>query len=159
MAWVGSVACLRAGGLRLVALVGGAMLGGCAADAVISRASNEFTCPRERVQVVDRQDIAEGLYDVGACGHRARYMCIENDPTYGPGQCVHEPDPPRWDPDPVTVASLPRPDGMGDGRVARLCARGGRTEPADCLKRNDGVWRWNHPTSKTPGGGLGMTNQ
>ncbi|HLK92425.1 MAG TPA: hypothetical protein VKZ18_21195 [Polyangia bacterium] len=134
-------------------------LGGCAAEAVFQRASNEFACPRQRIEVVDRGDIAEGLYDVDACGARARYMCIDNESTAVPVQCVREPDPARWDPDPVQVASLPRPSGMpDDGRVARLCPRDDRRQADDCLRMEAGGWRWvHHPPAV--GGGLGMTGQ
>ena len=156
----------RVGPLVIVALAGGAaMCGGCAGDALVERASNEFACPRERIEVIDRGDIAAGLYDLDACGSRARYMCIQVGRRPGSVgaavQCIHEPDPPRWDPDPTLVASLPRPPGMSsDGRLARICPRDDLFADG-CLKMEGGAWRWYRrlPASAETHGGLGMPDQ
>ena len=64
----------------------------------MQRATRELSCPADKVGVLDRTDISEGLVDVEACGHRARYMCIWGHTAW---QCVREPDPARWDPDPA----------------------------------------------------------
>ena len=63
------------------------------------RAAREFGCPRERIGILDRSDVAYGLYDLAACGQRARYMCV------GISRCIREPDPPKWDPDPALCFS------------------------------------------------------
>lgn len=148
----------RVGPLVVFAVAGGvAMCGGCAPDALIQRASNEFGCPQQRIEVIDRWDIAAGLYDVDACGSRARYMCFQT--RRSSGACVHEPDPPRWDPDPTLVASLPRPPGMsGDGRLARICSRDESSE-GDCLKMEGGAWHWYHRVYVHEPGGLGSPGQ
>jgi hypothetical protein len=150
----------RAGVGPLVAFVvagGAALCAGCVPDALVQRASNEFACPQQRIEVIDRRDIAAGLYDVDACGSRARYMCFQTGRggrTMG-GACVHEPDPPRWDPDPTLVASLPRPPGMsGDGRLARICPRNESPED-DCLTMEGGAWHWYHWVYVRQPGGLG----
>jgi len=58
--------------------------------------------------------------------------------------CIREPDPKRWDPDPTMIASLPRRLELG-----QFCAR--RQSPPDlqrrprvrdCLYRDNGQWRW-----------------
>ena len=54
--------------LAVVVFMGALGLAGCATEAAFARASNEFGCPRERIFMIDRQDIAAGLYDVDACG-------------------------------------------------------------------------------------------
>jgi hypothetical protein len=151
---------LRARVGPLVAFVvagGAAMCGACVPDALVQRASNEFACPQQRIEVIDRRDIAAGLYDVDACGARARYMCFQTGRSRG--ACVHEPDPPRWDPDPTLVASLPRPPGMsGDGRLARICPRDESSED-DCLKMEGGAWHWYHHVYVREPGGLGAPGQ
>src|SRR5579859_4877485 len=91
-------------------------LEGCARpqDVAIERASSEFGCPRERVHAIERRDIAENLFDVEACGSRARYACQSGDvdtfddpaPDLAGPRCFREPDPPAWDPDPATAAAL-----------------------------------------------------
>lgn len=74
---------------------------GCASaivgDAAVQRATREFSCPADSIGVLNRADIYEGLVDVEACGHRARYMCIWGQVIW---QCVREPDPARWDSSP-----------------------------------------------------------
>ena len=160
VATVVSVARARIGQLVVFVLAGStALCGGCAVDAVVERASNEFTCPRERITVIEREDIATGLYDLDACGSRARYMCVKTDDPVVVEQCVHEPDPSRWDPDPALVASIPRPLGMsGDRRIARICPRNEPLED-DCLKLESGTWRWHRRASASGGGGLGSPGQ
>lgn len=77
----------------------------------VRRASGEFSCPEERINVLDRSDITDGLFDVEACGKRARYACINGQYAH---QCVREPDPPRWVPDPAICggqdAAKPKPE-------------------------------------------------
>src|SRR5689334_11462524 len=75
---------------------------------LVRRVSNEFQCEPARVNVIERHDIAYTLYDVEACGQRGRYSCVGGG-RYGVYGCIHEPDPPKWDPDPALVASLPGP--------------------------------------------------
>jgi hypothetical protein len=58
------------------------------------RASKEFSCPTDKINLVQRDDIVSGLFDLEACGQRARYNCRQN-------ECFREPEPARWDPDPV----------------------------------------------------------
>lgn len=123
--------------LAVVVFVGAVGLAGCATEAAFARASNEFGCPRERIFMIDRQDIAAGLYDVDACGARARYMCLSTEEMDPAGSCVREPDPPQWSPDPALLAS--RRDAP---RVAQICPRTG--EPNDCLVFKDGTWTWYH---------------
>lgn len=119
----------------------------------VPRASREFNCPGETITVVERDDISPGLYDVGACGRRARYHCWDPDAYYAADQfqasaspqCTREPDPERWDPDPTMFASLPpRPgskdDPGRDGNVRRICGDGDAHH--DCLYRDHGQWRW-----------------
>lgn len=151
----------RIGALVVVVVAAGAMMsGGCAfgLDAVVQRASNEFACPREQVEVIERNDIGQGTYDLDACGSRARYTCFAIDDNVPNVRCVREPDPPRWDPDPALLASLPRPPGMsGHGRVVRICYRGEQAD--DCLVREGGAWRWNHHEAPKIQGGLGVRGE
>jgi hypothetical protein len=90
----------------------------------VQRASREFACPPERIGVIKRTDISEDLYDLDACGQRARYSCPKNGHTT---QCIREPDPTQWDPDPRMVASLPQPEFGTDpglcppGNTRRIC--------------------------------------
>ena len=78
----------------------------------LRRAAREFSCPPDKVGVLKRPDIADGLFDVDACGQRARYMC-----TLGPTdvQCISEPVPARWDQDPALCRNpdrlAPKPAG------------------------------------------------
>ena len=141
----------------LVVLATTLILSSCGAfglDALLRRASNELACPRERIEVIRRNDLTSATYDVEACGSRARYTCVSADDNLPDVQCVREPDPARWDPDPALLATLPRPPGAsGDGRVASICYQG---ERADCLRREGSRWRWNHDeAAETTRGGLG----
>ena len=98
----------------------------CLADVAANRASREFACPPEQVGVLERSDISTSVYDLEACGHRARYSCLVSNSL--PATCVREPDPPKWDPDPKAIASLPRPPSSGlvtrssKGEYRRICA-------------------------------------
>lgn len=62
---------------------------GCATtgDRAIRRASREFSCPEEEIGLIERTDISDNLYDIEACGHRARYLCIIS--SRGGGYGVH----------------------------------------------------------------------
>jgi hypothetical protein len=74
----------------------------------VDRASHEFACPAEAVRLLERRDVAFGLFDVEACGSRARYMCFTAKHT---SRCIREPDPPQWRPDPkdgVALSELPQ---------------------------------------------------
>jgi hypothetical protein len=133
--------------VMLAALLG---VGGCLAtpeSVAVNRASREFACPSEKIAVVQRADISESLYDVAACGQRARYSCIYTDfvqtATYtSMSQCVREPDPPKWDPDPTMIASLPGPafaTSETRNNLRRICGDYGYGE---CLYRDHGAWRW-----------------
>lgn len=113
---------------------------GCAfpmpGDAAVQRASREFSCPPAKIGVIERSDIADSLFDLEACGHRARYSCFYNDP-YGRGyavigetgrnQCIREPDPDAWSPDPQAIASMPAPESgvqtvrSSPGLARRIC--------------------------------------
>ena len=120
--------------------------GGCVTETetLADRASNEFICPRERVNLLARDDIAPGLYDVEACGQRARYSCVGGR-RHVPRRCVHEPDPAKWDPDPAFAAHLPALDPLmpSDVHAASVCARGGvETTDCDCLGRSGSSWSW-----------------
>ena len=90
----------------------------------IQRAAKEFACPPEKIGVIKRTDISEDLYDLDACGQRARYSCPTNKDTT---QCIREPDPAQWDPDPRMIASLPQPESGTDsgwcppGNTRRIC--------------------------------------
>src|SRR5437764_12099068 len=91
---------MRSAGLVKVTLtlaVVSASGAGCAMDHLIRRASNELECAPERVNVLERHDIAYEVYDVEACGRRVRYSCVGGGRggVYG---CVHEPEPPKWGP-------------------------------------------------------------
>ena len=121
-------------------------VGGCFffPDPLIHRVSNEFQCDPAQVSVLERHDIAYSVYDVEACGRRGRYSCVGGGRggVYG---CVHEPDPPAWDPDPALAANLPAP-GPSDytpmlpnsrGRV--ICGPG---EEDGCVLKQNGAWQW-----------------
>jgi hypothetical protein len=135
---------------------------GCGAfvmDAVLRRASNEFACPSQRIEVIRRTDLTSGTYDLDACGSRARYTCIAQGDDYPPDvQCLREPDPSKWDPDPALLGTLPSAPGTsGDGLVASICYQG---EQADCLRKEGGVWRWiHHQAPQSARGGLGTPGQ
>jgi hypothetical protein len=147
---------------RVVMLAVCLAAGGCLVtpeSVAVHRASREFGCPSEKVAVVQRADISESLYDVAACGQRARYSCIYTDlvqpDTYmSMSQCVREPDPPKWDPDPTMIASLPGPafaTSEARNNLRRIC---GDYEYGDCLYRDHGSWRWRE--AHTGGCGYGM---
>jgi len=89
----------------LTAGVAGCIVG---PDALVHRVSNEFQCDPAQVNVLERHDIADTVCDVEACGQRGRYSCVGGgkNGVYG---CIHEPDPPAWDPDPALAANLPAP--------------------------------------------------
>lgn len=110
---------------------------------LIQRAANELECDATRVNVVQRGDIGYELYDVEACGHRARYSCVgaAGDEPY---HCIHEPDPARWDPDPKLAATLPN-GGLSSAQSSsrrgvwrRICG----TEDHDCAFRQGDTWQW-----------------
>ncbi|HEY7376919.1 MAG TPA: hypothetical protein VIF57_32470 [Polyangia bacterium] len=131
--------------LTLAASAAGAA--GCMAGpqtVAVQRASNEFSCPADRIAVVQRGDISDSVYDVAACGRRARYSCfwIDADSVAASARCVREPDPPRSDPDPMALASLPRPpsaaEPYGSGNVIRICGR----DDGACFEPAGGSWRW-----------------
>lgn len=104
-------------------------------DMAVHRASNEFSCQPEKVQIIERADISAGLFDVEACGHRARYICFVAEHAHR--RCVREPDPPQWAPDPKDTARLPRHPGALEfyqstpAHARRIC-RDGR-DPWRCL--------------------------
>jgi len=135
----------------MVALMA-AGVAGCG-DVLIQRVSNEFECAPARVNVLERHDIADNVYDVEACGRRGRYSCVGGGRggTYG---CVHEQDPPKWDPDPALVASLPGPSVPNSsapppstGQRRLICG------PQDdgCVFNQNGAWRW-RPATYSSGG-------
>jgi hypothetical protein len=78
-------------------------------EAAIARASKEFSCPPEKIDVLWRTDVSEDLFDLAACGHRARYTCFSDKDANRRIHCVREPDPATWLPDPLTISSLPQP--------------------------------------------------
>jgi len=140
-------------------------------DFAVERASKEFECPKEKIGVIERSDISNYLYDLDACGHRVRYSCLsvpddnllltENSPN----QCVREMDPKKWDPDPATLASLPRPSSPVQfvrstaGESRRICGvcntqTGVDCRADDCIYRENGAWRRLDPPE-----GVGMTHQ
>src|SRR5262245_16068795 len=99
---------MRSPGLAKVALTFAVVPGGaagCVSGVLIRRASNEFACDPSRVNVLERRDIDPYVYDVEACGQLARYSCVGGG-RHGVYGCVHEPDPPKWDPDPALAAYL-----------------------------------------------------
>jgi hypothetical protein len=127
-------------------------------DLAVQRASKEFVCPTEKIGVIQRSDISDHVYDLEACGQRVRYSCrslpddnlllTENDPN----QCVREKDPPKWDPDPAAIATLPRPSSpvrlvrSSAGEARKICgacdARTGVDCPGNgCIFRDNGSWR------------------
>ena len=81
-------------------------------ESAFTRAAKEFSCPYDQIAVLERKEISADLFDVEACGQRARYHCQ-------PTTCIREPDPARWDPDPVLCRS---PDAV-------------KGKPASCKKR------------------------
>ena len=93
--------------------------------------------------------LAPGFSKLG--GQRARYACIysravQTARDYSGTTCIREPDPPRWDPDPL-LASLPGPPAAAarspkNGNYRRICGDSGS---GDCLYRDQGAWRWREP--------------
>jgi hypothetical protein len=136
--------------------------GGCfgTESALVHRASVELACPSEQISIVQRADIADTLYDVGACGQRARYSCfwIGSDGTTAV-PCVREPDPRRWDPDPLQLASLPRSrlragSGLAGRELLRVCAS---VDDSGCIYRDTaagGSWRWREPPRRDSSAGI-----
>jgi hypothetical protein len=144
--------------LSIVAVVGVAVSGCSMTHPLIHRVSNEFECAPARINVVARRDVSFELYDVEACGHRARYSCVGGG-RYEPYHCVHEPDPPKWDPDPALAASLPhgppsRFTGAdpSEGTWRRIC--GSQGDDA-CAFWQDGTWSWRPARVPPCGGGYG----
>jgi hypothetical protein len=79
-------------------------------DYAIQRASKEFSCPPEKIGVIWRTDLTDNLYDLAVCDQRARYTCFsDNRKGRSAVYCIREPDPSSWQPDPLTIARLPRP--------------------------------------------------
>lgn len=130
-----------------LAAIGGllwASLAGCVLpDPLVGRVSREFECEPPRVNVLERHDIAYELYDVEACGRRGRYSCVGGG-RGGVYRCIHEPDPPKWDPDPALAATLPAAAGSdpsappSTGSRRRIC---GPNENA-CVFEQQGAWQW-----------------
>jgi hypothetical protein len=136
--------------MRLRRLVVVACLSACgcvrAEESVLHRAALDGHCPMQKISVLSRDDLADDLYDVEACGFRARYRCDADDvPLIGTPAalagavtaCVRQPDPSVWDPDPATLA-VPRTDSEAQ-RVVRMCGDG---LDDDCLYRGDRSWEW-----------------
>lgn len=155
----------------LVAVCGCVGATGCLAfpaDFAIERASKEFNCPPEKIGVIQRTDISDYVYDLDACSQRARYACLsfagDDLTTLGvePTQCVREPDPAQWDPDPGAISSLPRSlnpiqhlrSTPGEGR--RVCEPTVDRYADDCIFRERGSW---HAHAKEEGAVYGMTHQ
>jgi hypothetical protein len=145
---------------RLILTLAAGTIGaaGCMAGpqtVAVQRASNEFRCPDQEIAVIQRSDISDSVYDVSACGRRARYSCfwVDEDSIAASAQCVREPDPLPSDPDPVALVSLRRhrsatPDAYAS--VLRICGRNDH----GCLEQVGGSWRWRplHPESIHCGG-------
>lgn len=110
----------------------------------VTRASREYSCPRERIAVVQRGDIASNVYDLNVCGAMVRYSCIWGEDT--PVQCTREPPPPKWDIDPALVATIPRPRGVpADLDAPAVCGSYALGMGSPCLERSGSTWRWHHP--------------
>lgn len=122
---------------------------------LIQRASNEYDCPPTNISVIARDDIQYDTFDVDVCGQRARYTCVGG--GHAPYRCVHEPDPPQWEPDPVTVATLNLPPGAFDVlpfsnvRVLRICA----AKESGCIFYWGGAWQWRPAQRESCGGAFG----
>ena len=65
-------------------------------DLAVQRATKEFSCPAGKTGILSRSDIYPGLFDVDACGQRARYHCILGKLW----TCIREPDPAHWHSEP-----------------------------------------------------------
>lgn len=117
----------------------------------VRRASREFSCPSDRVAAVQRDDIANNVYDVNVCGKLVRYSCISIR-DFGQ-QCTREPDPPKWDLDPAVLASVPKPLSMrSDVRVTEVCSHDALDRCDPCLERAGAGWRWHQCTGAGPTG-------
>lgn len=127
---------------------GGVGLDGCLVFSVapVERASSELACAPENINVISRDDIAFGLFDVEACGRRARYNCVYPYKSYP--SCTREPDPAVWDPDPASLWDLLQPPGTPPTgyREAHMCplARG---SDCNCFELNADGSRF-HPCAK-----------
>jgi len=131
---------------------------GCS-DALVQRVSNEFECDPARVNVLERHDIADTVYDVEACGRRGRYSCVGGG-QHGVYGCIHEPDPPKWDPDPALAANLPAPRWPPSatppvGQRRRICGRRER----ECDFKENGVWQWRSGDASISSDGCGSMCQ
>jgi len=124
-------------------------------DALVHRVSNEFQCDPAQVNVLERHDIADAVYDVEACGQRGRYSCVGGgkNGVYG---CIHEPDPPAWDPDPALAANLPAPGPSDFSRQPPNSRRRLICGPGEdgCVFKQNGTWQW-RPARVTTIGGCG----
>lgn len=141
-------------------------------DFTVERASKEFYRPIEKIGVIERSDISDHVYDLDACGERVRYSCVslpddnllltENDPN----GCVREMDPKKWDLDPATVTSLPRPSSPVQfvrstaGESRRICwvcntRTGADCRADDCIYRENGSWRRRETNDGVGNGGAG----
>lgn len=121
-----------------------ASVGGCIpyVDPLIQRASAELGCEPTMINMIERGDIGYAVFDVEACGHRARYTCVGG--RHEPYHCIHEPDPRIWDPDPAVAATLPDSPGASGaptpfrGQWRRICG----PEEDQCAFKQNGIWRW-----------------
>ena len=103
-------------------------------EMAVNRASQEFFCPGEEVAVAQRPEVSPDVYDVEACGYRARYLCFA-DGWWRERGCRREATPPVWAPirAPQTVSSTPEPV-LEDKR--RLCKdREDFDRHRDCVMR------------------------
>jgi hypothetical protein len=68
-------------------------ISGCVAlsTTAVERASRELRCPQAQLDIVNRPDIDDHVFDVSGCGHAARYMCFH--PYQSDNFCAREPDP------------------------------------------------------------------
>ncbi len=114
-------------------------------EAVTNRATRELGCPQELLNVIQRCDIADNVFDIEGCGSRARYSCVNNADSYGSTFCAREPDPRAWDPDPALARSFARY--YGGSPFRRTC----RDEDDDqgCLFRDHDRWSWRSPDPTT----------
>ncbi len=122
--------------------VGALVLDGCFSPETVpvERAMTEFKCARRNISVIERADVGQDVFDVEACGGRARYQC-----TFARNamSCAREPDPPVWSPDPASLSDLMQPSGAPptDYRIAHICnmPRGG---DCDCFASNATSWQF-----------------
>ncbi len=111
-------------------------------EAVMNRATRELGCPRESLNVIQRSDIADNVFDIEGCGSRARYSCVDNAESFGSTFCVREPDPRVWDaPDPALARSFTQYFGSSFRRTCR------DEDDQACLFRDHGTWSWRSPDS------------